>query len=629
MKKIVNFIIIIFIFIIAIPNNINADIKYDYILNSYDIEIDVKENNTFEITENIGAYFNVEKHGIYRKIPITNKIVRNDGSTSKNRAKITNIRVNDNYVVSNSDGNRAIKIGSENFTSTGQKNYTIKYSYSLSKEPLKNADEFYYNLIGTEWDTTISNITFRITMPKKFDESKLGFSSGYMGTVGSKQISYYVDGKTIIGKYNGTLDPGEAITVRLELPEGYFILDEAKLDIKTISLLVSPVIFAVISYLLWKKYGKDDKVTETMELYPPEGYNSLEIGFLFKGNASSQDVTSLLIYLANKGYLKIEETDNEYHKILNYFNVIKLKDYDGDNENEKMFLDGLFEDGKTKVFSRDLNDKFYKTTNKILENMNSKENKRKVFEKSSLNKSFIFAFMLIITFCLMTIPPFIYYDEIESLPVAIFFTGIGYPLTLTLLIGNKSVLNPNNEKGNSPVADKSLGVIFGILFVFLPFIFVICPVIEYDDIYFMSYILGAISLTIIHACLLYMNKRTKYGNEMLGKLRGFKKFLETAEKEKIESLVLKNPTYVYDVLPYAYVLGVTDTWIQKFEFVLAKPPVWYSGENFDTYKFPTFIRNTMNTANSSFSSSPSSSGGSNGGGGSSGGGSGGGGGGSW
>ena len=51
------------------------------------------ENNTFKITEKIGAYFNIDKHGIFRKIPLKNSIVRNDGTKSNNRAKITNISV--------------------------------------------------------------------------------------------------------------------------------------------------------------------------------------------------------------------------------------------------------------------------------------------------------------------------------------------------------------------------------------------------------------------------------------------------------------------------------------------------------------------------------------------------------
>lgn len=40
-----------------------------------------------------------------------------------------------------------------------------------------------------------------------------------------------------------------------------------------------------------------------------------------------------------------------------------------------------------------------------------------------------------------------------------------------------------------------------------------------------------------------MPKRTKYGNELFGKVKGFKRFLETAEKPQLEGLVEQNPEY--------------------------------------------------------------------------------------
>ena len=134
-------------------------------------------------------------------------------------------------------------------------------------------------------------------------------------------------------------------------------------------------------------------------------------------------------------------------------------------------------------------------------------------------------------------------------------------------------------------------------------------------------------------CLKYLPKRTQYGNEILGKLRGFKNFLETAEKDKLESLVMQNPNYFYDILPYTYVLDVSDTWIKKFETISLQAPSWYdSPDTFNTTSFEKFMNTTMVSAQSAMSSSPSSdssSGGESSGGGSSGGGSGGGGGGSW
>lgn len=442
--------------------------SYDYVIDKYDINIIVNENNTFDITETITAYFNVSKHGIFRTIPLKNTITRLDGTTSTNRTQVTNVSVDNEYTTSRENGNYKLKIGSENRTLTGEQTYVLKYTYNLGKDPVKDYDELYYNIIGNEWDTVIGNVTFSITMPKEFDSSKLGFSSGVKGSTANSKVKYNVSGNKITGSYNSILGVGESLTVRCELPEGYFVGAGLSINIIDYIMFLIPVLLLIISILLWYKFGRDDQVIETVEFYPPEGLNSLDVGLLYKGKA------------------------------------------------EKIF-----------------------------------------------------------------------------------------------------------------------GLILGLGFGGMPWLFMVLPTLTQDITYLIGYIIGIICVIGMIICLVYLPKRTKYGNEMLGKLKGFKNFLETAEKEKLEAMVLDNPNYFYDILPFTYVLGVSDKWIKKFETISLQAPTWYNSPNaFDVSTFGTFVNSTMVSAQSAMSSSPSSdsgggsSGGSSGGG-SSGGGSGGGGGGSW
>ena len=331
------------------PSQISSYKSYDYVIDKYDVNIDVKENNTFYITETISAYFNSPKHGIIRNIPLKNTVKRLDGTTSTNHAKIRNISVDEDYTRTNEDGVCKLKIGSADYTVTGKQDYKISYTYKLGEDPSKDYDELYFNIIGDQWDTVIGNITFSITMPKEFDASKLGFSAGAYGTINSKNVTYTVNGNTITGSYNGILNKKNALTVRCELQEVYFTKPTLLEIIMENLIYVIPVIFLIISILIWHKYGRDDKVVETVEFYPPEGLNSLDVGFLYKGKAENKDVTSLLIYLANKGYLEIidpkTQVDGEsYSKLYKHskFIIRKLKTYDGNDENERTFLYGLF-----------------------------------------------------------------------------------------------------------------------------------------------------------------------------------------------------------------------------------------------------------------------------------------------
>lgn len=650
---------LLFIFIsllVITPSKVNAlsyNSNLEYTLNSYDINIIVNENNTLNITEKIGAYFNVKKHGIFRKIPLKNEVIRLDGTTSRNRARISDIKVSDNYSLSTESGYKVIKIGDDNHTLTGQKKYEISYLYNLGRDTGKEYDELYFNLIGNEWDTSISNITFTIAMPKEFDSSKLGFSSGAGGSTNSSKITYNVNGNIITGKYNGTLGSGEALTVRLELPEGYFVGASLNIDLMSILAIILPLLFVFITYLLWNKFGKDERVVETVEFYPPQGFNSAEVGFLYKGYAESSDATSLLIYLANKGYIKIIETEEKSSfSASKDFKIVKQREYDGNNPNEALFLKGLFSSKTslssmvddymenpqsvfetstnsaiTEVTTKDLYDSFYMVLREIITNIDSEKNKEKIFEKSSLNKGALVIIMMIATFLLITIKPVIELDS-DMLLFAILFPGVGFSMLLEMLF-NKT-----------PILAMIFDLIWGLGFVGILWAFMVLPALLVEPIYLIAYIIGLGCILTMALLFKAMPKRTKYGNEMLGKIKGFKKFLETAEKQKLEAMVMENPTYFYDILPFAYVLDVSDKWIKKFEIISLQAPNWYDGySSFNTTSFGNFINSTMSSATNAMASSPSSNssgsssrGGTSGGGsggGSSGGGSGGGGGGSW
>jgi uncharacterized membrane protein len=618
--------------------------SYDYVIDSYNVNILVNENNTFDITERIGAYFNIPKHGIIRSIPLQNKVVRLDGTTSNNRAKISGISVDSAYTTSVSAGNEVLKIGDAGTTLTGAKDYKISYKYNLGKDTGKGYDELYFNIIGDNWDTAIGNVTFTITMPKGFDQSKLGFSKGLAGATDSSGIAYKVDGDVITGSYNGVLNPGEALTVRLELPDGYFKNASSNLDLLMIMSFVLPLLFMLLSVFMWFKFGKDKPVVETVEFYPPEGFNSAEVGFLYKGRAVSNDVISLLIYLANKGYLKI--TEIEEHSLFakkNAFNLTKLKDYEGDDENERMFLVGLFSTAKefgfadlagmlkskktqqpednyesrNEVTSGDLYNSFYITLNRIVQNLNTKENREKIFEKSSLSKGIFVAAMIVAVYVLITIKPVLEYGGASLLFFALVFPGIGFTLLFGMVFGKTKI----------PV--KIFGLVWGLGFGGVPWATLVLPALLADPLYMAAYAIGLACVFVMVMMLLVMKKRTDYGNEMLGKIRGFRTFLETAEKPKLEELVLQDPAYFYSILPYTYVLGVSDKWIKKFEVIALQAPDWYAGNTaFNMVAFGAFMDSTMSTASAAMSSSPSSSGGLSGGG-SAGGGSGGGGGSSW
>lgn len=572
MKKFIRFLSIIFALMLTAVSSVPAfaddNASYvPYYFTAYNVDINVNEDNSFDITEHISAYFNEQRHGIYRTIPTRNQVKRTDGTSHSVKAKIKNIKVSENCDVSIENGNYVLQIGDADTYVEGEHDYTIKYTYMLGEDHNNGFDELYYNIIGDGWDTYIQNVTFKITMPKEFDKSKLGFSIGNYGTVGTYDINYDVNDNIITGSVARTLQPNEAVTVRLELEDGYFYFNKTLYNFKLALLVAVPALLFIVVIILWSKFGKDKKAVQTVEFYPPNGMSSADIAFWQSGLiANNEKLTPLLIELANNGYIQIEEVETKSKK-KSEFAITKLKDkYDGNDRAKEIFFNGLFKNGtRSKIYKSDLEDDFYLTLNIIRELYNKPEKRHKVFEAKSL-------YMRILAWGLCALSVFAVLFNFSNL----FDSSLKYILTLV-----------------------------GIIICIVSFVF-----------------------------SFFIRKRTDEAVDILGKINGFKNFLETAEKDKLEALVDDDPAYFYNILPYAYVLGVSDKWMKKFESIAVEPPQWYYGYYpYNYIVFSHFMRDTMNSASNAMISMPvqSGSGGSfsSGGGGFAGGGAGGGGGGSW
>lgn len=519
-KSVLSSLLIFVIILISAPNAFAADRYYPFVIDNYDVKIDVAEDNELHITENIDVNFNEARHGIYRTIPRRFSVEREDGSTANAKIKVKHFKCSDSYSITSTGDEYSIQIGDADRTVKGRHTYQLSYDYIIGKDLLDGADEFYYNIIGTEWETTIKNVTFEINMPKDFDSSKFGFSAGFYGSVGTEAVDYSVDGNKIIGEMTMPLGYHEGLTARLELPDGYFQLDASKQNRTVAALLILPAIVLISVLAVWRKFGKDKKVIDVVEFYPPSGMNCVDVAYWYKGNVDGNDIVPLLIELANEGYLTIE--DNNAGSYI----IKRLKRYDGNDRSKKTFMKGLFMHGDT-TYKKRLEDGFYVYVDMIKHSYNTGTNRKKVFVNHSL---WLRAVCLIIVVAFSAISFGIFSESYQNAPCIYALTG---------------------------------GAV----------------------IYLCAFILS-----------FFVRKRTDDGHRILQQINGFKIFLETAEKERLEALVEENPQYFYNILPYAYVLGVSKKWVSKFESIAMEPPVW-CGADYRGFGYIYFINNTFRDCN--------------------------------
>lgn len=123
------------------------------------------------------------------------------------------------------------------------------------------------------------------------------------------------------------------------------------------------------------------------------------------------------------------------------------------------------------------------------------------------------------------------------------------------------------------VVSSVLSEIFGILMIFTPFLF---------------FSLLGIGLIIISR---YMPAKTPLGSKIYSEILGFKMFLSTTDKYRLQRL---QPEEFEEYLSYAIVLEVEKEWAKKFEGIYNKIPNWIDGNFESVYINTLFVSNLLN-----------------------------------
>ncbi len=633
MKSNKSTIFVIFLYLVAIivtgfysfsfTNTDYIETTNAYKIVNYDVVADVNEDNVIAMTENITVYFNQGyfSHGIYRYLPIISSVgqVDESGNTfyENYRYSYEDVKFNTNGIIYNQNNNLVLKIGNSDAIVDGKTiTYKITYKIDLGADRDSNKDAFYFNMIGNGWNSIIENAKITVNLPKQTSNVPII----YFGEYGSIKTSkdYEFDGKKLV-YYHQNLNVGEGVTVKIDLEEGYFA--RTYFSLWNVINICAIVIILMLSIILFFKFSNKTILTPVVNFNAPSGLTSADIGYIIDKKVNNKDIASLIIYWANKGYLNIDEEQDETY-------LIKCKEFDNKG---KLYESILF----NKIFEKNNRVHISKLSGELSESIVPIVSSIEVENKECFNNK---AYMMreivciLMSFVFTSALFYIAYNSVNLIFMPLSFVGG----LLSYLILNRFCLNFDD------VINKKSKIIL-ILFISLLIAFMVFFFIFAYDIFFDNY--GCLFICLICyfiVCFIIgkFNVRTDLGMKHLGDIIGLKNFIEVAEKERIKMLLKDNPKLFYDVLPYAYVLGIYEDWCKKFEGLTITKPDWISNSNENNILiFNLFLFNTMNNfsttlkiansirVQSSFNKFGSSSNGS--GGGFSGGGHGGGGGGSW
>lgn len=621
--------LLLFVSVFLLLNSALTVNAYDRFTN-HNVEMVVEEDGIYKMTHVIDVFFDTPSQGIYALIPqvYNMQFTLEDGTVVDRvyRFPVSNISVlNEESLIESSYEGVRIRIGTEGEYFTGAKRFTYSYTIKTRDLGLDGKQLFYFNIIGDGWQLPMERIEFKILFPKDVTSYTKEFYSGPYGSDVSDGVEYTVEGNMIFGTLESGLRQYEALTIWMPVSNDFFSFPKP-FNFTILSSLYA-VLFAVIVGLLYLRFGKDDLLVESVEFNPPAGYSSAQVGYIFDGAVDNKDVVSLIIEWAAQGYLTIEELDKKNIQ-LNKIADINSRAIAA----EKSLFNDLFR-GRDSVTTKELEQSFYTSVNF------AKMNITRYFLGNKERRIFSIiadVLQILLGIVVITVPAFhlsaIIYNQVFYAAQAI---GIGFVTSLLaippVIIFTTLMRKKQTMKKVSISALTIVGIALTALFIFVQFML---QTAYNGNILMFVLVMGSYLISLYFITL--MDKRTDKGLELYGKVLGLKNFIELAEKSKLEMLVHDDPEYFYKILPYAYVLNVTDTWAKKFESITIQPPQWYVGPGpFNHFFFVRSLNSSMHRMTSAMTSLPPAKAGrggggfGSGGGGFSGGGFGGGGGGRW
>ncbi len=547
-------------------------------IRSYDVKIQINQDATFDVEEQIVYDFanTPDRHGIYRDIPI-----KYGKSFTDPKIKITDIQVVDEnsipYRFSKdvSGGTLDIKIGDPDVIISGVKTYIIKYKVKGAISFYDQFDELYWNAIGHGWDVQIFNPKVVLTLPDKVSQDDVDISC-YAGGFGSSDSC----------ERDFDLEQGAYIrTIKFTGPE---VLDPYEGMTVAVgwpkNLIAYPSQSEKIIDLIYAYGYLIIPILVFIIMFrlwwrrgrDPKGRGVIVAEFGPPNNFTPAQTSTLL-----KDYCGLNGISAEIIQLA-VLGYLKIKQV------EKAKLIGKdFTFVLQKIQKVPANLKPHQE--KILEALFKGGDTRELGKKNRDSE---------------------FYDALTTVKEDI----------LKSLVKDKYLRkNPTTVK-----------VVY----------FVIAAVLMFGFIAFTAFIGVVGVLSFVFAGLIvaifgfFMPAKTQAGAYAKEHILGFKKYLEVAEKDRLEfhNAPEKSPAIFEKFLPFAIALGVEEKWAKQFTGLYTIPPGWYDDGNFSAGFNAVLFANSMKSFTSETSaaysaSAPRSSGSS--GGGFSGGGFGGGGGGSW
>jgi uncharacterized membrane protein len=412
-----------------------------FTIGKFHSDIMIHEDSSFIVKETIETEFHQPRHGLYREIPFK---YRDDlGKFIVTPTRILSVSDEKGkawkYQVKKSGPIIHIRIGDAKRYVNGRQTYVITYQVENAILFFDDHDELYWNVTGNHWKAPIKEASATVSLPTNARSKNL-IATGFEGGYGSKEECEF-ETYDNSGKFSSkrSLKIGEGLTLAFGWDKGIISPPSSwkkflwAIHPRENWVFLLPFFSLLFMANRWYEKGRDPKVRESVAvMYEPPKFDNkaltpAEVGTLVDEKLDPKDITSTIVGLAVKGYIKIEEEKKEgliFNKTDYYLGKVKGPDADA-SPFERELMEALFPAALPGTYVSDLKNKFYTNLGLLRKTLYGELIRKKYFLGSpeKVRKSYVAAGVVVIIVAVLALL-FLIPDAGWKAFVAGIFTGI-------------------------------------------------------------------------------------------------------------------------------------------------------------------------------------------------------------
>ncbi|MCB1517811.1 MAG: DUF2207 domain-containing protein [Hyphomicrobiaceae bacterium] len=607
--------------------------RAEEVIHSFSSQITLLANGSVDVVETISvrAEGRQIRRGIFRDIPTT--LRNDDGTLLRSNLNVIDVQKDgaaENWFTESIDGGIRIYIGkSDVYLTGGDYTYRIHYTMTRMARRFEEYDELYWNATGNFWVFPIKTAVAHVILPEGARIGELQVYTGRQGDTGSDATKEIVSDNEAIFRTTRPLQAYEGMTVSVSFAKGALapltawdnFLNYLSDHRRAVFPGIAAFLILLYYYFAWDAVGRDPKKGTIIPLFhPPKDMSAALVHFVHNYGWKRSGWTAFsaaIVSLATKGLVEINKDGKE----TSFRHTEKQVDYLPPGE---QILDDYVRMKGTLKVNRANGTTILSKRDKFKSAIEG-ENRTVYFNHNRLYVFFGIGLSVLLVLGLVVINALDPVWLVISVAAGIAFVVVG-----------------------SLIKSAAQGSWFVRLFIFIwvavagsNVVGTLGSFVTFGQID--AGWIAAISIIVMNAVFAFlMRAPTVLGRQVMDQIDGFKMYLETAEKSRLD--FIEEPDFTIkrfeEILPYAIALGVEEKWGDRLAGELARHaipetssynPYWYHGTRFSSSNLGRDIAGvTSGVSAAMIASQPVSSSSSGGGGGGfSGGGGGGGGGGGW